>query len=232
MNFNISDNYKGIIQEGNRITSLFGTALNYDSRDDLDYPLKGNYAFIDVGIAGILGGDKKYVKATTSFSNFFQIYQQLVFKTQISGGYIRSFSGHDLYPDDGFYIGGSKLRGFEFGNAGPKITNLDSSKENKLIGGNKYFIINTELRLPIIKDGPIKIFGAFFYNAGLATGIEKNVNVNLNRILDSHKIRSSCGLVITLKTPAGNIGFEFSNIISKEHYDKTESFRFSLGTDF
>lgn len=231
-NFSISDNYKDILDNNASNSSLIGTTLYYDSRDDLRYPLNGNYAYIDFGIAGIIGGNKEYVKTIIDFSNYQQLYKQLVFRTQISGGYIRSFTGNDLYPDDGFYVGGSKLRGFSFGSAGLKLKNINNDNSDDSIGSTKYFVFNTELRLPIMDGDITKIYGMLFYNAGLGTGIERNKNVNLNKILDSHKIRSAYGLAIIFKTPAGNIGLEFSKPISKERYDNIENFRLNLGTDF
>lgn len=230
LNFNISNNYRDVLDNNDSNTSLVGTTLYYDTRDDLMYPLNGNYAYIDLGVAGI-GGNKKYIKTVADFSNYQQLYKQLVFRTQLGGGYIRSFTGKDLYPDDGFYVGGSKLRGFNFGSAGLKIKSLIDNSDSSA-GGTKYFVFNTELRLPIVDGDVTKIYGMLFYNAGLATGIEKNKNVNLNKILNSRKIRSAYGLAIIFKTPAGNIGLEFSNPISKEKYDNVENFRLNLGTDF
>ena len=113
-----------------------------------------------------------------------------------------------------------------------KINNYYDGSVDDSVGGTKYFVLNTELRFPIFEGDITKVFGMLFYNAGLATGVEENKNVNLNKILDSHKIRSSCGLAFVLKTPAGNIGLEFSKVLSREEYDEVESFRINLGTDF
>lgn len=231
LNFHISSNYSDVLDNNDSNTSLIGTTIYYDTRDDLKYPLNGNYAHIDLGIAGI-GGNKKYIKTVADFSNYQQLYKQLVFRTQLSGGYIRSFNRKSLYPDDGFYIGGSKLKGFSFGDAGLKIKSVFGNDTDDSVGGTRYFVFNTELRLPIVDGDVTKVYGMLFYNAGLATGIEKNKNVNLNKILDSHKIRSAYGLAFIFKTPAGNIGLEFSKPVSKEKYDNVENFRLNLGTDF
>ena len=152
----------------------------------------------------------------------------------MSGGIIRSFSGEDLYPSDGFYIGGSELRGFKYGGAGLRVREdgTNSLKNGESTGGTKYFVFNNEFRFPLVNKSGLNIFGVFFYDMGIATGLEKNSKVALHRIEDSDKIRSSFGFATVFKTPMGNIGLEFSKAVSKESYDEDESFRVNIGVDF
>ena len=49
---------------------------------------------------------------------------------------------------------------------------------------------------------------------------------------DSSKLRSSTGLAIDWYTPVGPLNFSFSQPLTKKDTDKTESFRFNLGTTF
>ena len=49
---------------------------------------------------------------------------------------------------------------------------------------------------------------------------------------DSNKIRSSTGIAVDWFTPVGPLNFSLSQPISKASTDKTESFRFNLGTTF
>ena len=48
----------------------------------------------------------------------------------------------------------------------------------------------------------------------------------------SNKIRSSTGISVDLLTPVGPLNFSLSQPLSKASTDKTEKFRFNLGTTF
>ena len=48
----------------------------------------------------------------------------------------------------------------------------------------------------------------------------------------SNKVRSSAGLALNWMSPLGPMSFVLSENISKAGTDKTESFRFNLGTTF
>ena len=49
---------------------------------------------------------------------------------------------------------------------------------------------------------------------------------------DSSKIRSSIGMAVDWFTPIGPLNFSLAQPLSKSSNDKTESFRFNLGTTF
>ena len=49
---------------------------------------------------------------------------------------------------------------------------------------------------------------------------------------DNNKIRSSTGVAMDILTPIGPLNFSLSQPITKSSTDKTESFRFNLGTTF
>ena len=51
-------------------------------------------------------------------------------------------------------------------------------------------------------------------------------------IAENSKIRSSLGIGIDWYTLIGPINFSFAHPISKHDNDKTETFRFNLGTTF
>ena len=51
-------------------------------------------------------------------------------------------------------------------------------------------------------------------------------------VLDDLSLRASAGLSVGWDSPFGPIKFDFSKILKKEEYDRTESFRFSTSTRF
>ncbi|MBP7649430.1 MAG: BamA/TamA family outer membrane protein, partial [Phenylobacterium sp.] len=51
-------------------------------------------------------------------------------------------------------------------------------------------------------------------------------------IFDDLSLRATAGLSAFWKSPMGPIRFDFSQVLAKEDYDKTETFRFSTSTKF
>ena len=56
--------------------------------------------------------------------------------------------------------------------------------------------------------------------------------VDYDSSLDSNKIRSSIGLALDWYSPIGPMNFSLAHPITKKNTDKTETFRFNLGTTF
>ena len=56
--------------------------------------------------------------------------------------------------------------------------------------------------------------------------------VDYDSSLDNSKIRSSTGLAVDWLTPIGPLSFSFAIPLTKADSDKTEGFRFDIGTSF
>ena len=56
--------------------------------------------------------------------------------------------------------------------------------------------------------------------------------VDYDSSLDNSTIRSSTGLSVDWYTPIGPLNFSFAQPLSKASSDKTETFRFNIGTTF
>ena len=66
-----------------------------------------------------------------------------------------------------------------------------------------------------------------FYDAANVWGVDYSSAID-----DSNKIRSSAGLAANWYTPIGPLTFSFAQPITKASTDKTEGFRFNIGTSF
>ena len=66
-----------------------------------------------------------------------------------------------------------------------------------------------------------------FFDAGNVWGVDYASNID-----DSNKIRSSTGLALDILTPVGPFSLSYAEAITKASTDKTETFRFQLGTTF
>jgi outer membrane protein insertion porin family len=108
------------------------------------------------------------------------------------------------------------------------------------LGGKAYAIGSLELSFPIpYAPEELGIDGAFFTEVGslgLLDDADKDRRADNTfesyRVDDSASLRASAGVSIFWDSPFGPIRFDFSQILAKEEYDRTESFRFSTNTRF
>ena len=117
------------------------------------------------------------------------------------------------------YIPQSKLRGFTKGKIGPK-------DGEDYIGGNYYAIMNFSSTLPQILPNTQNIDVATFIDIANLWGVDDS------SLDESSEIRSSIGIGIDWWSPVGPFSFSLAQPISKSSTDKTETFRFNLGTTF
>jgi outer membrane protein insertion porin family len=66
-----------------------------------------------------------------------------------------------------------------------------------------------------------------FLDVGNVWGVDYSSAVD-----DSNKFRSASGVALEILTPIGPLSFSFAEAITKASTDKTETFRFQLGTTF
>ena len=113
-----------------------------------------------------------------------------------------------------------RLRGFEKGKVGPV-------ENNDYIGGNYLSTINISTTLPNILEDFDNLDIGIFLDAANLWGVDYNSSID-----EKSKIRSSMGVALNLMTPIGPLSLSFANTLTKASSDKTETFRFNLGTQF
>tara|TARA_Y100001970_G_scaffold247529_1_gene316317 strand:- start:2590 stop:4845 length:2256 start_codon:yes stop_codon:yes gene_type:complete len=133
---------------------------------------------------------------------------------------VNSLSGDDVRISKRIYIPTKRLKGFEFGKVGPK-------DGQDYIGGNYATAINFATTLPGLFKDLETIDFSFFVDAGNVWGVDYSDVID-----DSSKIRSSTGLAVDWLTPIGPLSFSFAKPLTKADTDKTETFRFDIGTTF
>lgn len=108
------------------------------------------------------------------------------------------------------------------------------------LGGKAYAIGTLELSFPIpYAPEELGIDGALFAEfgtLGLLDDDDRNRKFDgpfdAFRVDDSASLRASAGVSIFWDSPFGPIRFDFSQILAREEYDRTETFRFSTNTRF
>ena len=118
------------------------------------------------------------------------------------------------------YLPGGRLRGFVRGGVGPK-------DGNDFIGGNYASSVNIQTSVPQLLPNIQNMDVSMFFDAGNVWGVDYDSGLS-----DTNKIRSSIGLGVDWFTVVGPLSVSFSHPISSVDTDKTESFKFNLGTTF
>ena len=229
----VKEEYNGILSNKNDNISEISLNLSYDRRNNYYNTINGYLLNYELSFAGI-GGSKDYIKHVLHASYYYPLYlDKIILKVEGKYAKIKSINNNPLFPNDGFYLGGYNMRGFESGGIGPRV----KDGRNKIIddyglSGTELVYFNTEIKFPLFLPKELSVFGIFFFNAGRVSGIEDNPKVNKSLIQDSDNIRSSAGFSILWQTYVGNLSLDFSKTIKKETYDKNENFRFNIGTNF
>ena len=131
-----------------------------------------------------------------------------------------SLTGDDIKLSERIFVPSSKLRGFVSGKIGPK-------DGNDYIGGNNMVVLNAKSTLPQILPNAQNVDFAFFLDMANLWGVDYDSSIN-----DSDQIRSSIGISLDWFTVVGPINFSLAEPLTKNSSDRTESFRFNLGTTF
>ncbi len=159
------------------------------------------------------------VRNSYEFSKYLSTNNDTVFAFNFFVKAVNALSSDDVRITKRVFIPGKKLRGFEIGKIGP-IDNGD------FIGGNYGTSLNFAASMPTIAKDLENLDINFFIDAANVWGVDYDSS------LDNSKVRSSTGIALDWFTPVGPLNFSFALPISKADTDKTETFRFNIGTSF
>jgi len=205
-------------QEGDYSDLYLNYYLNYDLRNSPYKPSDGYVTRFNQELPVISDGSE--------FINSFEIkkYQKLmsgmIGSLSFYGKVASTLDGADVRVSKRLALPASKLRGFEQNKIGP----VDG---NEFVGGNYASAVNFAATLPQVLPTLQNLDFSFFIDAANVWGVDYDSSVN-----DSNQIRSSTGIGLNILTPVGPLNFSLSKAITKASSDKTEFFRFNLGTSF
>ena len=211
-------------QRGANMTSLLGYSMSLDRRNDPIRATRGFYLTFSQGFAGF-GGNVRYLKTDVQGAWYYGLTSTLIFKIEASGGYINSWGGDSVRINDRYYKGGQTFRGFEIAGIGPRDTLYGES-----IGGNLFGIGTMELAFPNKLPEQYGIKTSLFMDVGTLGLVNRSSRTPTVR--DDLALRASTGLSVFWTSPMGPIRLDFSKILAKTNFDRTETFRFSTATQF
>jgi outer membrane protein insertion porin family len=229
---------------GTTTLSQVGFTYAYDEKDDPLEPKNGFDFTVSSDVSG-LGGDKKYIRSEMSSNWYKRLWtDDLVLNIAATAGYVVAYSDEILEVNDRFFKGGGSFRGFKTSGLGPRDIAPENDGNTPLsVGGEAYAIGTVELRFPNFLPEELGIKTSIFSDFGTVGLIADKppcvdnvppapIGANDLCIQDDLALRASAGLSVYWNSPFGPVRLDFSQVLNKEDYDQTESFRFSAGTKF
>jgi len=205
-------------QEGNYWDSFLNLDFNYDKRNQKFQTSSGFRSFYSIDIPII--SETNTLKNYYSFSKYFELFDQNISSIKFLFETANSISNNDIKLSERINISSNRLRGFEAGRIGPR-------DGGDYIGGNFSYALNFSASIPQLFEQSQNVDFLFFIDTANVWGVDYD-----NSLDDSGSIRSSTGLALDWFSPIGPFNFSLAYPITKEKSDKTETFRFNLGTTF
>ena len=207
-------------QEGSYRDLYFNYGLNFDTRDSTYDPSKGGIVSFYQAMP-VISSDNE-ISNTLILSKYKLLNEDsgTVGKASIYMKAVNSLDGSDVRISKRAQVPYNRLRGFEKGKVGP-IENSD------YVGGNYVSTLNLSTNLPRIFTTLENLDFSYFIDVANVWGVDYDSSID-----ESNTIRSSTGIAIEFLSPVGPLTFSFTQPLTKHSTDKTETFRFNLGTTF
>ncbi len=217
---------------GTTLTSAVGYSIRWDRRNDPITPTRGFYFDFGQDFAGV-GGNVKYIRTTADTAWYYGITPKWVFSLQGKAGYITGWGGDVVRINDRFFVGGYDFRGFQIAGIGPRDVSIVDSTGTTVgdaLGGKAYAVGTLELTVPTPIPEQYGIRTSLFTDFGTLGLLDDKVKRNPDGTLDTNirdnmAFRASAGISVKWKSPMGPLEFDFSKVLKKAPYDRTETFR-------
>ncbi len=220
----IADDAPDIVkeEEGTETIGLATAFISRDLRDNRFLPHKGDYFRLTTQLAGnFLLGDKNFYKVVGEYAYYFNFNDlpvdiELPFIASLHAkvGYAEAFGDTPRLPIDyRFYVGGdTSIRGFRWGEAGPKDSNGDPE------GANRELVFNFELGYDLTRM--LRLIAFVDVGGGW---------------WDKYKLgdmRKSAGLGIRVLTPMGPIRLDLGWKLDRRSGESSSQWHFGMGSYF
>jgi len=226
------------------ITSSIGTTLMWDTRDNRLFPTSGFTQQVGVEIADeALLSENEFTRVNGTSRWYFPLFFGFVLKFNVQAGLISNWNagGEPVPIFERFFVGGpNSVRGFQRSSLGPTrhVAADASDPASPLtefnIGGDKQFIFNAEIEIPILTSVGIK--GVLFADAGNAFDNDQDLSVKLDLFNKEDQfddiLRTSIGFGLRWLSPIGPLRFEWGFPLAPTAKEDTLVFEFSIGNSF
>jgi outer membrane protein insertion porin family len=207
-------------QEGNYSDFYFNYGLTYDQRNSKFRPKNGNLTNFYQALP--IYSDGNEIENTFIFTQYKELSSasEMVGRASVYLKALNTIDDSNVRISKRANIPYNRLRGFERNKIGP----VDN---NDYVGGNYVSSLNFSVNIPQLLSSMENIDFSYFLDFADVWGVDYDDSID-----DSNSLRSSTGIGMNLLTPVGPLSFSLSQPITKKSTDKTETFRFNLGTTF
>ncbi len=209
-------------EEGTETIGLSTFFISRDLRDNRFLPHRGDFFKLTTQLAGdFLGGDKEFYKVIGEYAYYFNfndlpidIELPLIASVHAKVGYAEAFGSTGRLPIDyRFYVGGdTTVRGFRWGEAGPKDKNGDPE------GANRELIFNFEVGYDVTRM--LRLIGFIDIGGGW---------------WDKYRLgdmRKSAGVGLRVLTPMGPIRLDLGWKLDRRSGESSSEWHFGMGSYF
>ena len=223
--------------------------LAIDTRNDRMYASKGIYMLGGIEyVPRWLGSDEDMLKLDFNFRWYQELFLGVIFKTNIELGYNIHLQNKSLPFSERFRLGGMySVRGYPFYSIGPNHDGRrsdynvptdgrdpTSSTYPYVIGGDKQFIMNNELEIPIVKAMRISLVG--FVDLGNTWAKNEQLFYINSKEYDRYNLPLgvfwSAGFGLRWVTPIAPLSFEWGFPLTPRPGDPKFQFEFNIKNSF
>ena len=205
-------------QEGNYFDTFINLDFDYDKRNQKYKTSDGFRSSYNVNLP--LVSENNTLTNSYTYTYFDELYEDNISKISFFARTANSLTNDDVKLSERVFLPSRKLRGFQAGKVGPK-------DGNDFIGGNYAATLNMSSTLPQILPNSQNLDVLMFMDIANLWGVDYDSSLN-----DTNDVRSSVGVGIDWFTPIGPLSISLAHPLSKVDSDKTETFKFNLGTTF
>jgi len=205
-------------QKGTYADTYFNYSLDYDFRDLKYQTTQGSRTIFLQNLP--ITSNRSEITNSIQHDRYRPLVNEMIGKISFFTQAVSTISSKDVRISKRLYVPSRKLRGFESGKVGP-IDNGD------YVGGNFITAVNMATTLPQLLPNAQNTDFSLFFDAASVWGVDYDSSIK-----DDYSINSSIGISLDVSTVIGPLNFSLAQPISKQDSDKTETFRFNIGTTF
>ena len=195
----------------------FNYGLEMDLRDRSFMPTSGSIVSFSQGVP--IFADQPSLYNRFSYSKYHGFSDDVIGALKFYAASITALD-EDVRLSKRIKVPSKRLRGFESGKIGP----VD---QGDFVGGNYASALNFEAQLPNLLPEATQTDVAAFLDLANLWSVDYDSSAG-----SSSKLRSSIGVTTQLYTPIGPVNFVLAQALSKAESDKTQTFKFQIGTSF
>ena len=204
-------------QAGEFTEFIFNYSLEMDKRDRAFMPTSGSVASFAQGLP--IYADQPSLFNRLTYTKYHGFSDDVIGAVKFYAATVTALD-EDVRLSKRISIPSRRLRGFESGKIGP----VD---QGDYVGGNYASALNFEAQLPNLLPEATQTDVAAFLDLGNLWSVDYDSSAG-----SSSKLRSAFGITTQFYTPIGPVNFVLAQPLSKADSDKTQTFKFQIGTSF